>query len=167
MDHELKLLHPPSPPISRKKRPATHGAYAKSPTAMQIRAHKVQRLVMKMRNALPYLTEADIPACRAWAEMELISVSLFAAIMSAGAVRDADGDVFARRVVDDHRKVKLAQLAFERELGMTPMARAQLRATDRGNPGGMDLVAMMAAGDAETVEPEQSADSEQTPESED
>jgi hypothetical protein len=119
---------------------------------LQIRARKVSRLVNRMRELLPYLTEQDVPCCRGWAEVELIGAALFAAIMKDGAIHTTDGDIAARRVVNDWRQIKMLQLAYERELGLTPAARATLRAATKGESD-FDLVAAMA-GAVEPVEPE-------------
>jgi hypothetical protein len=110
----------PAPPISRKKRPIKHGAYINSPDALRVQGGRVARLVRMMRQAMPWLKEQDSPTCRAWAELEVIGSALFAAIMQGGAIHTADGDVFARRVVNDHRQNRLAKLTLERELGYRP-----------------------------------------------
>jgi len=104
-----------------------------------------------MRELLPYLTEQDVPCCRGWAEAELIGAALFAAIMKDGATfKTEGGDIAARRVVNDWRAMKLLQLAYERELGLTPAARATLRAATKGQSE-FDLVAAMAS----AVQPEE------------
>jgi hypothetical protein len=94
--------------------------------------------------ALPHLTPADKPAVRGWCELEVIGSRLFAAINDGGAVREANGDIFARRVVDDFRKLKLAQLSYATQLGLTPVARASVRASSKGESD-FDLVRAMAA----------------------
>jgi len=65
----------------------------------------------------------------------------------------------SRSLVEDHRKLALAQLVFEKELGLTPMAFAALRGSQQPQ---LDLVGMMAAQSdaAETVEPEPRSESE-------
>jgi hypothetical protein len=94
-----------------------------------------------------------MPACRSWAEAEVVGVGLFAAIMKGGAIHELPGgDIGARRVVNDWRQIKLLQLAYQKELGMLPTTRKLLQ---EGRAGEVDLVAMMAeAGTAETVEPD-------------
>jgi hypothetical protein len=83
-----------------------------------------------------------------------------------GNVLITDGqDIRVRRLVDAHRKLALAQLVFERELGLTPLALAQLRAADKGNSGGPDVFSMMAADrqleqDQEGAEPEPGVESD-------
>jgi hypothetical protein len=83
-----------------------------------------------------------------------------------GNVLITDGqDIRVRRLVDAHRKLALAQLVFERELGLTPLALAQLRAADKGNSCGPDVFFMMAADrqleqDQEGAEPEPGVESD-------
>jgi hypothetical protein len=98
-----------------------------------------------MRAAMPWLEDADVPACRSWAELEIIGASLFTGIMKEGATIGSkkDADVGARRLVEDHRKNQLAKLALERELGMTPLARSTLK-VNRDNSA-LDLAAQCAA----------------------
>jgi hypothetical protein len=121
-----------------------HGGYIRSPSALVLRSRKVARLVRRMRAAMPWLEDADVPACRSWAELEIIGASLFTGIMKAGATIGSkkDGDVGARRLVEDHRKNQLAKLALERELGMTPLARSTLK-VNRDNSA-LDLAAQCA-----------------------
>jgi hypothetical protein len=149
MSIDQKWAKTPLPPLSRQKKPVVHGAYAKSPTAMQVRSRKVGRLVRSMRVRMPYLTEQDIPCCRGWAEAELIGAALFAAIMKGGAIHTKDGDIAARRVVDDWRKIKMLQLSYERELLMTPAVRATLSPNTKPQ---FDLVAVLAQPVPETAE---------------
>jgi hypothetical protein len=120
---------------------------------MQVRARKVGRLVRRMRDTMPWLREQDVPCCRGWAEAELIGAALFAAIMKGGAIHTKDGDIAARRVVNDWRQIKLLQLAYERELMMTPAIRATLKIDSSGEM--VDIVAALAAQEpAEDAEPE-------------
>lgn len=71
-----------------------------------------------------------------------------------------NGDVAARRIVNDFRQVSLAQLQFEVQLGMTPVSRASVT-RDHGKSD-FDLVAAMAAQqEAEQAgEPERSGEPE-------
>ncbi len=125
--------------------PLKHGGYVRSPSALVLRSRKVARLVRRMRAAMPWLEDADVPACRSWAELEIIGAALFTGIMKEGATigPNKDGDVGARRLVEDHRKNQLAKIALERELGMTPLARSTLK-VNRDNSA-LDFAAQCAA----------------------
>jgi hypothetical protein len=108
---------------------------------------------------MPWIRGEQLPTLRKWCEMELIRLAVFSAIREAGVLCLNQGarDVGTRRLVDDFRKLAMSQLVLERALLMTPAAKAQL-ADSKESP--LDLVAMMArANAAETVEPEQPAES--------
>jgi hypothetical protein len=157
MSEAGKMPHQPAPPLGRQVGPVKHGAYGRSPNALRVSRRAIQRLMRQVFAALPHLTPADRPAVRGWCELEVISSRLFAAIESDGAVRVANGDVYARRVVDDFRKVKPAQLSYAIQLGLTPVARAAVRASSKGESD-FDLVAAMASAAPEPVEPEPAKD---------
>jgi hypothetical protein len=135
----------------RKVLPLVHGIYANSPKALRVRALKVTRLVRQLYEFLPHLRDEHLPLVRKWAELEVIRRAAFAGIVQGGSILSVDlktRDVSVKRLIDDHRKLAMAQLIYERELLMTPAARAQLR--DGEQP--TDLVAMMAATEPETAE---------------
>jgi hypothetical protein len=115
-----------------------HGAYARSPRALKARSRKVGWLVRKMRTVCPWFEESDLPACRAWAEMEVVASRVFAAIVE-GDILNAKGE--PKRLLDIHRAIRLAQLSYERELGLTPAARKALRAS--GKPA-FDIIGEIA-----------------------
>ena len=56
----------------RQLAPIRTGIYVKAPNGLRLRSRKVRRLVGKMHAEMPWLAPADLPACRAWAEMELL-----------------------------------------------------------------------------------------------
>ena len=89
----------------------------------KLRSRRVRRLVNRLFEVLPWLTEADRPACRSWAELEFVGASAFGDLIANGLV---NGDGVPRRLLSDWRQLKQVQLAYERELGMTPAARANL-----------------------------------------
>jgi hypothetical protein len=151
-----------SPHVTRKKRPITHGVYLRNDQrALKVRANEVKRLMRVAVDTLPWLREEHLPTLRKWAELETIRRAAFAGIIQSDVLHVSLGDVGVRRLVHDHRQLALAQLVFERELGMTPLACAQLKGSKDDE---LDLVAAMASADqVETVEPEP----ESTGESED
>ncbi len=122
------------------------GAYARSKTALKIRADKTRRLMRKLRDVCPWLKESDLPVLRAYCELEVIGASLFAGVMEAGAITSAGkSDVAARRLVEDHRKNRLAAARLASDLGLTPLAR---RAIESGSRGAVfDLAGAFAAED--------------------
>jgi hypothetical protein len=82
-----------------------------------------------MRHALgqmAWLRDEHIPTLRKWAEHKVIRRAAFAGIVQNSVIH-ADlkaGEVRVHRLVHDYRQLAQTQLLFERELGMTPAARA-------------------------------------------
>src|SRR5689334_8478641 len=98
---------------------------------------------------MPWIQEADRPVCRAWSELEILSQTVYLVLRDKG-VLNSEGE--ARRLLDDYRKLRSTQIQFSRELGMTPAARAGIKAGNRDAE--VDLVTQMALADnSETVEP--------------
>lgn len=121
---------------------ARTGLYVKASPGLRLRDRKVTRLVRKMRAALPALQDCDMPACRAWAQFEYLAEQVYA-ILRTGAVVNAKGE--GKRLLDDYRKLRQAQLLFARELGLTPAARRAIRMGKNDEP--IDIAALMAAKD--------------------
>jgi hypothetical protein len=107
----------------RQLAPVKSGLYVKAPAGLKLRHRKVRRLVTKMRAVMDWLEPSDEPTCRAWAELELLSARAFAEL-EANGLTNAAGE--PRRLLGEYRQLRQAQLAYERELGMTPLARASL-----------------------------------------
>lgn len=85
-----------------------------------------------------------MPAVKAWAELEVLASIAYANLREAGILMP-DGE--PRAMLDSYQRLRKAQLAFERELGMTPSARMTLKASGKRAP--IDLVSAM---DAEVVD---------------
>ena len=100
------------------------GLYAKSDSALRIRAERVRRIVANMSKVCPWLTAADTPAMRGWAELEVLSATVFAWLLKLNVL---NGQGEPRKLLDQHRQMKLAQLSYETALGLTPLSRAQLK----------------------------------------
>jgi hypothetical protein len=80
-----------------------------------------------MKRAMPWLRASDDPACRAWAELEILCASMFVELTVDGHLTD-NGQ--PRRLLTEYRLLRQTQLSYERELGMTPQARMQLQVGD-------------------------------------
>src|SRR2546422_2007541 len=119
---------------------AKHGLYVKAANGLKLRSRKVRRLVAKMHAAMPWLEPADLPACRAWAELELLGARAFAEL-EANGITNAKGE--PRRLLAEFRQLRQAQLAYERDLGMTPAARMSLRLGD-SRARTQDVVTLLA-----------------------
>lgn len=101
------------------------GAYAKSPSALRIRADRVRYLVRRYEATNPHLTEADRPVLRWLCELDIIGAAMFAAVLEVSVVTSADGgkDVQARRLVSDHRANRQTATQIANALGITPSSR--------------------------------------------
>ena len=88
----------------------------------------------RLRVVAPWLEPSDESTARAFCELEILSAAIFARLSETGPTKlTTDGrDLEVRRLVDAHRQMKQAQLAYARELGLTPLARTQLKLSSRG-----------------------------------
>jgi hypothetical protein len=127
-----------------------HGLYVRSTNGLRLRDEKVRRLVRRMRVAMPWLEDADEPTARSWAQIEVLADMAHTILRKIGITSNGSEP---RRLLTDFRQLRLAQLQYARELGMTPASRQALR-TARTNDA-FDLAAVAAAGteDAEADEP--------------
>jgi len=76
-----------------------------------------------MYSSMAWLTEADKPAARGWAELEIIGAACFSDLIGRGI---AGEDGTPRKMLSDWRLLKATQLAYEAALGMLPSARASM-----------------------------------------
>jgi hypothetical protein len=106
----------------------THGLFVKSKKGRKLRDLTIRRLTLKMRARMPWLADADLPVCRAWAELEVLSTSVYTDLWERGLI-NSTGE--ARKLLNDYRTLRQTQLGFARELGMTPAARNAMQANSR------------------------------------
>ncbi len=92
-----------------------------------------------MHTVMPWLERSDIPCARTWAELEILGANVFAELMATG-LTNSEGE--PRRLLTELRQLRQTQLAYERELGMTPAAKVAIKAS--GPKAALDLVTMMA-----------------------
>ncbi len=110
---------------------AKTGIYVRSPDGLKLRDRSVQRIVAKMCALCPWIEGPDLPLLRRWCELELHASYVHAALRKFG-ILNREGE--ARRLLDEHRKLSLAQLAIGAELGLNPRARAEMQSVSRGIP---------------------------------
>lgn len=135
----------PLPPATGPHVPS--GLYVKAQNGLRLRDQRVRRLVRKMRVAMPWLEDVDIPAARAWAQLEVLADQVYA-WLRVGNVVNNQGE--GKTLLDDFRKLRQAQLTYARELGMTPTARMALKAS--GTKAAFDLVAAFQQSNEEAEE---------------
>jgi hypothetical protein len=141
---------------------AQTGLYVRASKGLKLRDRKTERLARKVRSVLTWLEPSDYPAVRAWCELEYLAGQVYA-VLRAGSVVNAAGE--GKRLLDDYRKLRLAQAVYGRELGMTPTARMALKAS--GTRAAFDLAAEMARPVDATEETTTNADEAETTETDD
>jgi hypothetical protein len=144
-----------NPPTTGKR--ASTGLYVRARPGLKLRDKKVERLARKMRAVMPWLEPCDLPACRAWAEMEYLCGQVYAVLASSGVFTPSGEEhpkIMTRRLLNDYRMLRQTQATFANALGMTPAARMAIRAS--GTRAAFDLASAMARPDdePEEVEPE-------------
>jgi len=122
---------------------ARHGLYTRDKDALKLRARAVRRLVAKAYGLCPWLTPTDLPTVRAWAEVVKLKAVAFVALERANPYRLDDGDLVGRRLLGDYRALATLELAYAKELGLTPASRVSL-GVDLAR--GLDLASSMARG---------------------
>ena len=141
-------------PANQDEQPVKYtrsGVYLKARPGLILRDRRARRLTEKIRSFCPWLKDSDTPTVRAYAEMEVLTSQLYAALRHAGVLSpDQQG---ARRLLDDYRRMRTMQLAYAQALGLTPAARRALQDADHSEKSALRLVedaeARIAALDSE------------------
>ena len=128
--------------------------YVRARPGLILRDRKVTRLAARARNVCPWLAASDHPAVRAWCELEILAEQAFIILRTDGLTTQAGEP---RRILDDYRKLRSVQTQLSRELGMTPLARRQLR---DGNSDATDLPAIFARNDSDAPDADPAAEPE-------
>jgi hypothetical protein len=127
----------------RSKPQVRSGLYVRSVNGLRLRDEKVRRLVRRMKQVMPWIDPADEPACRQWAQLEVLADMAHTILRKIGITSNGGEP---RRLLTDFRQLRLAQLQFARELGLTPLSRSQLKL--RTENSAFDLAAAaLASGD--------------------
>lgn len=135
---ESKTLTPGAAPPAEIKR-AAHGLYVRGLNGRTLRDHKVQRMVRRMMERMPWLKPSDVPVARHWAQLEIIGDQCYAALRTMGAINPETGEI--RRLVDDFRRLRATQMQLENSLGMTPASRVAMKGV--AERGSFDLVSAL------------------------
>jgi phage terminase small subunit len=110
-------------------------APVKKPSAFVARQRRIGRFMRRLKAVAPWIVESDYPTAKAYCELEVLGVEAFTRLMRKGVENDKDE---VRPLLDAWRRIRQTQLAYARELGLGPKARAELRAS--GRPGVPDDV---------------------------
>ena len=126
--------------------------YRRAVNGAKQRNAEFRRLFAAVRRSLPWIEKADLPAVASWVELELICNAAFDALSETGLLRTdseaRDGDV--KQLANTYQAMRKTQLAYSRELGMTPAARMAIKLT--GTRVALDLAAQLANPDVEDAE---------------
>lgn len=127
----------------RQLAPVKTGLYVKAENGTRLRDRKVSRLVAKVRDAMPWLEDSDEPTLRGWCQLEVLGTAAFAELRARGLL-NAQGE--PKRLLTDLRQLRQTQLAYARELGLTPAARKALTTSQKADDvtGGLTLQQYMA-----------------------
>lgn len=136
--NSISTISARSPHTSRRKRPIRHGVYLRNEQrALQVRSNDVKRLMREAMDMFGWLREENLPTLRKWAELEVVRRAAFVGIVQSSeksgsilSINLKKQEISIKRLVDDWRKLAMGQLVYERELLMTPAARAQLNGAD-------------------------------------
>lgn len=107
------------------QRRAQTGLYVRAARTLKVRDQKISKLVRRMFSLMSWLKPEDIPLMRSWAQHEILADIAYSALRAMGPI-NADGN--AKRLLTDFRQLRQSQTMIANALGMSPMARAQLRA---------------------------------------
>ncbi|MCH8205636.1 MAG: hypothetical protein IH956_01370 [Chloroflexi bacterium] len=103
-----------------------HGLYTRDKDSLKLRARAVRRLVAKAYELCPWLTATDRPTVQAWAEIVKLKSVCFMALERSNPYRLVDGDLVGRRLLQDYGRLAGLELAYAKELGLTPQSRVSL-----------------------------------------
>ena len=117
----------------REQAAVKHGLFVKSQHGRGLRDRRTRRLLAKVRDQMPWLQPSDIPAARAWCQLEVLCTQCFNHF--------SRGDEMSERSLDVYRRLRQTQLQFANALGMTPAARADLGLTVKQTEALDDYVA--------------------------
>src|SRR5580693_4834083 len=121
------------------------GLRVRSERGLQLRDGRVRRMLRKLREVCPWVEDSDGIIARRFCELEVILGQVYAAIREKGAFK-ADGEV--RGLVDTHRKLTQTQTMLASQLGLTPAARIQLKAS--GTNKAIDIALACSQGASES-----------------
>jgi hypothetical protein len=134
-----------SPTTQSAGKAGVKGLYSRLKKDVKVRNHRVRYLVWRLRKVCPWISDSDLPAARAWAQLNILSDVAYARLREEGMTTDG-GD--PKKLLAEFRALKAAELAYSRELGLTPAARKQMAGTGKG----FDLAAEFAALNARQAE---------------
>ena len=113
----------------------TTGLYSRSGRFMRLRDGQVTNYVRRIKAICPWLERQDLFLLRRFAQCELLCDVLYGQLRDKGPLTTA-GE--AKRLVGEWRKLVQTQGMLANQLGLSPAARAALKA-DPSNPAAIDI----------------------------
>jgi hypothetical protein len=77
--------------MDAKPRPIKSGLYVRAPNGVKVRDQRVRHLTRRMKGCMPWLADSDMPAARAWAELEVLATRAYG-ILSTVPLINRDGE---------------------------------------------------------------------------
>lgn len=102
----------------------THGLYARSPRALELRDRRVQRMARRLRLLCPWLEPSDAPQLRAFCQLEVLATRVYA-VLTAEGVLTGQGD--GKKLVAEYRQLRATQSGIASTLGLTPASRRAIK----------------------------------------
>jgi hypothetical protein len=124
---------------SNRMRRAT-GLYIRSPKGLARRAALAQVIVLRMRKRMDWLQDSDLPVARQWADLEVLRNAIVSVLEQDGVTNNTG---VPHRLLTELRWITNSQLFYSRDLGMTPAARAAIKASSTS--AALDLVGALSA----------------------
>jgi hypothetical protein len=122
---QIDALLAEAPPPEGKRRP-DRWFYSRSARAMKLRGRRARPLVNRVKAKCPWIEDSDLPTLRGWADLEIVGSGLMAELIENGIVEDGK----PRPILDALRKLRDTQLGYAKTLGLCPVARAALKASN-------------------------------------
>jgi hypothetical protein len=114
--------------------------YIRAVQGVKQRDKRTSHLANRVMALCPWLGDSDRPALRVWCQFEWVAEQVFLELKQHGLFTKNEAGVSeARRLVDDFRKLRMAQLSYSAQLGLTVAARAAIKA---GSGKELDLPTM-------------------------
>jgi hypothetical protein len=107
----------------QRRRYVRSSLYIRGRNGLKARDKWTSRLANRLFVTMPWLTDADRPAVRRWAQLEYLAEQLYLELREHGVLTP---EREPRRLLDDFRKMAAVQLSYSTALGMVPSARRSL-----------------------------------------
>jgi hypothetical protein len=95
-----------------------------------------------MRKRMDWLQDSDLPVARQWADLEVLRFNIITVLEQDGPMNQKG---VPHRLLTELRWITNSQLAYSRDLGMTPASRAEIMANNTNSA--LDVAGAVAPGE--------------------